>query len=58
MKEVKIADKNHPDYKKYEEKGTEYKSQYYKKLEDLSSLNLSPKEKGQRILYNSSKIYG
>lgn len=45
MKEVKIADKSHPDYKKYEEKGEEYKSQYYKKLEALSSLNLSPKEK-------------
>lgn len=45
MKEVKIADKSHPDYKKYEAKAEEYKRQYYKKLEELSSLNLSPKEK-------------
>ena len=45
MREVKIADKSHPDYKKYEEKAEEYKKQYYKKLEDISSLNLSPKEK-------------
>lgn len=45
MKEIKIADKSHPDYKKYEAKAEEYKRQYYKKLEELSSLNLSPKEK-------------
>lgn len=25
MREVKIADKSHPDYKKYEEKAEEYK---------------------------------
>ena len=43
MKEVKIADKNHPDYKKYEEKADEYKKHYDEKLEDLWSLNLSPK---------------
>lgn len=45
MKEVKIADKSHPDYKKYEAKAEGYKRQYYKKLEELSALNLSPKEK-------------
>lgn len=45
MKEIKIADKSHPDYKKYEAKAEEYKRQYYKKLEELSPLNLSPKEK-------------
>ena len=45
MKGIKIADKSHPDYKKYEAKAEEYKRQYYKKLEELSSLNLSPKEK-------------
>lgn len=28
MKEVKIADKSHPDYKKYEAKAEGYKRQY------------------------------
>ena len=37
MKEVKIADKNHPDYKKYEEKADEYKKHYDEKLENLWS---------------------
>lgn len=49
MKEVKIADKNHPDYKKYEEKADEHKKHYDEKLEDLWSLNLSPKEKDREF---------
>ena len=49
MKEVKIADKNHPDYKKYEAKAEEYKKQYYKKLEDIASLKSSPKEKDREF---------
>lgn len=49
MKEVKIADKNHPDYKKYEEKADEYKKHYDEKLENLWSLNLSPKEKDREF---------
>ena len=43
MKEVKIADKNHPDYKKYEEKADEYKKHYDEKLENLWSANCNNK---------------
>ena len=56
MREVKIADKSHPDYKKYEEKAEEYKKQYYKKLEDISSLNLSPKEKDRKFCQSHRKF--
>lgn len=49
MKEVKIADKNHPDYKKYEEKANEYKKHYNEKLEDLWSSSLSSKEKDREF---------
>ena len=56
MKEVKIADKNHPDYKKYEAKAEEYKKQYYKKLEDIASLKLSPKEKDREFCQSHRKF--
>lgn len=49
MREVKIADKSHPDYNKFKEKAEEYKKQYYERLEDIYSLNLSPKEKDREI---------
>lgn len=49
MKEVKIADKSHPDYKKYEKEADKYKEHYNKKLEELWSLNLSPKEKDREF---------
>lgn len=49
MKEVKIADKNHPDYKEFEKKASEYKKQFSKNHENLKLLNLPPKEEDRQF---------
>ncbi len=49
MRETRIADKNHPDYKEYKEKADALKKQYFKSRADLPSLNLSPKEEDRQF---------
>lgn len=49
MREIRIADKSHPDYKEYKKKADEYKKQYFKSRADLPSLNLSPKEEDRQF---------